>query len=114
MHADDEIVEWFCSDVMATSDVWLAVAETGVVGVMVLVPGWLEQLYVHPDHTGRGIGAALLTKALEVTDGPVDLWTFESNVGARRFYERHGLVEVDRTDGDNEEGAPDIRYRWPG
>ncbi len=29
-----------------------------------------------------------------------------------RFYEAHGFVEVDRTEGDNEEGQPDILYCW--
>jgi hypothetical protein len=33
-------------------------------------------------------------------------------VRARRFYERHGFVAEATTDGDNEEGAPDVRYRW--
>ena len=39
------------------------------------------------------------------------LWTFASNTGAQRFYERHGFVAVRRTDGrDNEERAPDVLY----
>ena len=43
----------------------------------------------------------------------LQLWAFQSNTGARRFYERHGFVEVRRTDGrDNEEGAPDVLYRY--
>ena len=42
------------------------------------------------------------------------LWTFAANTGARRFYERHGFVATRRTDGDNEEGAPDILYVWSG
>jgi len=43
------------------------------------------------------------------------LWTFASNAGAQRFYERHGFVETRRTDGrDNEEGAPDVLYIWGG
>ncbi len=34
---------------------------------------------------------------------------------ARAFYARHGLVELERTDGaGNEERAPDIRMAWPG
>lgn len=37
---------------------------------------------------------------------------FVSNTRARRFYERHGFVEIDGSDGDNEEGEPDIRFRW--
>lgn len=44
----------------------------------------------------------------------VDLWTFEINVGSHHFWERHGFVLVELTDGrDNEEYAPDHRYRWP-
>ena len=32
-----------------------------------------------------------------------------------RFYRRHGLVDLERTDGSaNEERAPDIRMAWPG
>ncbi len=43
----------------------------------------------------------------------LDLWTFQSNIGAQRFYNRHGFLEVMRTDGaGNEERSPDIRYRW--
>jgi hypothetical protein len=40
------------------------------------------------------------------------LWTFQANAGARRFYERHGFGATEFTAGDNEEGAPDIRYEW--
>ena len=42
----------------------------------------------------------------------MQLWAFQSNTGALRFYERHGFVAVEETDGDNEEGAPDLRMRW--
>ena len=42
----------------------------------------------------------------------LDLWAFRSNTGARRFYERHGFVAVAFTEGDNEEGEPDVRYHW--
>ena len=44
----------------------------------------------------------------------LQLRTFESNVGAQRFYERHGFTARDRTDGDNKQGAPDILYVWDG
>ena len=43
------------------------------------------------------------------------LWVFESNERARAFYRRHGLVELEHTDGaDNRERSPDLRMAWPG
>jgi hypothetical protein len=37
------------------------------------------------------------------------LWTFVSNIGARRFYERHSFVAAEtKDDSDNEENEPDI------
>lgn len=79
--------------------------------MMALAGDWIEQLYVHPAWYGRGLGSRLLNVAKRELSC-LDLWTFQSNVGARRFYERNGFVEVAMTDGDNEEGAPDVRYHW--
>jgi hypothetical protein len=43
----------------------------------------------------------------------LQLWTFQSNVRAHKFYERHGFIAVETTDGSgNEEQAPDVRYVW--
>ncbi len=35
-----------------------------------------------------------------------------TNEGARRFYARHGFVVAGGTEGENEEGAPDLLLRW--
>ena len=73
----------------------------------------MEQLYVDPAAQGRGIGAALLDLAKARNPGGLQLWTFQINAGARRFYAREGFVEVERTDGAaNEEREPDIRLTW--
>jgi GNAT superfamily N-acetyltransferase len=86
-----------------------------VVGILVLDGQWLDQLYVEPTLTGHGIGRGLVELAKRERPQGLQLWTFESNAGARRFYERLGFVEQRRTDGrDNEEGAPDMLYLWPG
>ncbi len=63
-------------------------------------------LYLAPQARGRGLGAALLASVRGA--GRQRLRTFEANHGARRFYAREGFVEVRRTDGENEEGLPDI------
>ena len=42
------------------------------------------------------------------------LYTFQCNVGARRFYERAGFAAVEFGNGsNNEESEPDIRYERP-
>ena len=88
--------------------------EDGVlIGFVVLHDGWVEHLYLEPGRTGQGHGSALLDHAKAQHPDGLDLWAFQANTGARRFYERHGFVAVAETDGDNEEGAPDVRYRWP-
>ena len=62
---------------------------------------------------GRGVGKALLDTAKARSDR-LELWCFQANAGARRFYAREGLAEVERTDGaGNDEKLPDVRLVWP-
>jgi GNAT superfamily N-acetyltransferase len=93
---------------------WLAEdTEGNLAGILVLDGRWLDQLYVEPTMTGRGIGSQLVELAKRRRPESLQLWTFASNIGAQRFYERHGFVAAHRTAGrDNEEGAPDILYVW--
>lgn len=96
-------------------EIWVAEADGVPVGYAVLDPGWLDSLYVRPDLTGRGIGTALLDLVKTLRPDGFGLWVFAGNVAAQRFYRRHGLVPVRRTDGsENEEGAPDVEMLWPG
>jgi 8-oxo-dGTP pyrophosphatase MutT (NUDIX family) len=111
VHSDTEVVDWFTNVVLRSQEVWVAEAAGAFVAVMVLDREWIEQLYVHPSWTGRGLGSRLVGVAREGRQG-LQLWTFEANAGAGRFYERQGFVAVGWTDGDNEEGAPDLRYQW--
>jgi GNAT superfamily N-acetyltransferase/chorismate mutase len=94
---------------------WVAEVDGAVVGYAAVSPGWLDDLYVLPGFAGRGIGSALLELVKTMCPAGFALWVFESNVPARRFYERHGLLELEHTDGSgNEERAPDLRMAWPG
>ena len=111
VHPDDAVRTHLAEHVVGEQAVHVAEVDGRVVGFVALTPGWIEHLYVHPDHCGGGIGAALLVQATAV-GGPLQLWTFAANDGARRFHARHGFAEVGGTDGDNEEGAPDVLRRW--
>jgi len=113
VHTDDEVRGWFATIVLPEREVWVLDADgEGIVGLLVLEDGWVDQLYLAPGRTGQGFGSRLLGVAKERNPSGLELWTFQSNVGARRFYERHGFVVVASTDGNNEEGAPDVHYRW--
>ena len=111
VHGDDEVRDWFQRVVFSSQDVWVIEASGCLCGLMVLGDESVEQLYVHPAWYGRRLGSRLLELAKRERS-ILDLWTFQSNVGARRFYERHGFVAVSATDGDNEEGEPDVRSPW--
>ncbi len=120
IHTDDEVRAWFATIVLPAGQTWVAerLAPPGVadpppiLALLVLDDAWIDQLYVEPRWFGRGVGSALVGRAKLERPGGLDLWTFQANRGARRFYERHGFVAITETDGDNEEGAPDIGYRW--
>jgi GNAT superfamily N-acetyltransferase len=91
-------------------EVWVAEADGEIVGYAQCTPTFLDGLYILPERKGQGIGSLLLDVVDATHPDGYELWVFESNIGARRLYERRGLVEVERTDGaGNEEKAPDIR-----
>ena len=114
VHSLEEMRRWMRAVAFVEYDVWLAEATEVLAGFMALrYPDWLEHLYIDAAATGAGLGSRLVDLAKSELGGRVQLWTFASNLGAQRFYERHGFVAVQRTDGDNEEGRPDIRYLYP-
>ena len=73
----------------------------------------IRLLHTHPDFVGRGAGARLIEAAKGSGTSALELWCFQANRGARRFYEAHGFHPIGFTDGSrNEEQTPDVRYRW--
>ncbi|HUA12640.1 MAG TPA: GNAT family N-acetyltransferase [Solirubrobacteraceae bacterium] len=110
-HSETEVRTWFRDHVLPDEEVWVVAAPEGLVAMMALRGEELAQLYVAPRWTGRGLGAELLGRAMR-DRASLTLWAFQANGGARRFYERHGFQAVAMTDGENEEGEPDVRYEW--
>jgi len=116
VHGEAEVTNWVKHVVLPRLECWLAERASGaIVGMLVLEGDWIDQLYVDPDLTRAGIGTQLIGVAKRERPEGLQLWTFVSNQDAQRFYQHHGFDEVERTDGGrNEEGAPDVRYRWLG
>jgi GNAT superfamily N-acetyltransferase len=100
---------WF----LDKSEIWVTEEDGAVVGYMGLRGDELSHLYVAPEAQNRGLGAALLDHAKSLRPDRLELWAFQENEGARRFYERHGFRLVRLTDGrDNMERTPDALYEW--
>ena len=118
VHRDSEVRRWMADDVIGHNDVVVADLDGTVVGLLVLAAGtagqgWIDQLYLDPAWIGRGLGDRFIEVAKQRFAAGLQLWTFAVNGPAQRFYERHGFVAVERTDGSgNEERSPDVRYHW--
>lgn len=110
VHPPEDVARYHREVVLPERDVWVAEQAGTVGGFLALDNDMVSALYVA--EPGNGVGGALLRHAKIVRPEGLTLWTFQDNLGARRFYARHGFREMRRTDGDNEEGLPDILFGW--
>lgn len=112
LHSEAENIHFF-GQLIDHGMVW--VADDGTVrGFLAREGDYIHGLYVARGARGHGIGSVLIGAA-KAACGRLELYTFVANTGARRFYGRHGFVEIDRSDGaDNDEGLPDIFMVWEG
>lgn len=112
-HSDEAVRSWIATVMLATGETWVAREAGRILGFATLKGEELDQLYLLPGHFRRGIGSLLLAKAKERSPARLNLFTFQRNMAARAFYERHGFRLVDLNDGRrNVEGEPDARYEW--
>jgi len=110
LHTAEEDRAYFRDRVFPVCEVWVAERDGVLVGFCAFRDGWLDHLYVHPEHLRRRIGTALLRKAMD-SNATLRLWTFQRNTDAISFYESHGFTLVRETDGaENEEHEPDALY----
>jgi GNAT superfamily N-acetyltransferase len=112
VHDADDVVRHYREHVFAHDAATVAERGGEVVGFLALADGQVDQLYLAEGARGQGVGAALVRAAKAASPGGLTLWTFVANEAARRFYAREGFVEVRRTEGENEEGLPDVLLAW--
>jgi GNAT superfamily N-acetyltransferase len=112
LHTPEEDRWFFRNRVFADCELWGAFDDTGMTGMIAFRQDWIDQLYILPDAQGRGMGSSLLQVAKERFD-LLQLWTFQRNAKARRFYEAREFRLMRETDGArNEEQEPDALYLW--
>lgn len=112
LHTAAEFRAFYRDDVMQKDRLWGAFEGQALCGFIALFPGWIDHLYVEPAMHRQGIGATLVHLAQSM-QAELRLFTFQSNMNERAFYERHGFLIQEMTDGErNEEKMPDITYHW--
>lgn len=111
-HSMQEQVDYLHGVVVPNNRVTLVLDDGNqVVAFLASNDAEINQLYVHIDHQGKGIGTALLHKAMSESAGRLTLYTFAANTTAQRFYEKHGFKVIER--GFEEEWQlEDVKYRW--
>jgi len=114
-HSEPEVREWVARILVPSGGVTVAELHGQVIGVMATARSgpvsWVNQMAVDPGLVNQGIGSLLLAHAVRTLAPPIRLYTFQANTGARRFYERHGFLPLEFTDGQaNEEHCPDVLY----
>ncbi len=97
--ADDQYSDVQYSEAVtsASYDALAAIDEHGSIIAWALidrapVPVRIRSLAVHPDFRRHGVGARLVSEAIERFGAPIDLLVDPSNIGAIAFYEKAGFV----------------------
>ena len=112
LHSADDYREFYRNEVMIKDELWGVFVGDNLRGFIALLPGWIDHLYVDPEHLRTGTGSTLVRLAQD-QQSELRLYTFQSNSNARSFYEKHGFVIEELTDGQrNEEKMPDVTYLW--
>jgi GNAT superfamily N-acetyltransferase len=94
-------------------EAWVSEEDGRIVGFLCLNGDEVTHINVAPDAQNSGVGTKLMEHAKSLRPERLELWVFQKNEGARRFYERHGFRLAKLTDGaGNMEKEPDAFYEW--
>lgn len=78
---------------MPATETWVTEIDGNVVGFIALMGNEIAALFLNPDYHGRGLGKAMVDKAV-AEKGPLTVDVFEENVIGRRFYETYGFQKI--------------------
>jgi len=113
LHTPEEDRRFIANVILRACEVILVEDDSGIVSFLARQGEEVRLLYTRPDRIGRGAGTQLIEAAKRSGVAALELWCFQANLRARRFYEARGFRAIGFTDGaDNEERTPDVRYRW--
>lgn len=79
---------------LGLAQTWVTEIDGHVVGFISIIGDEIGGLFLDPRHHGRGLGRALLDKAI-AEKGPLKVEVFKENTIGRRFYDACGFHAVD-------------------
>src|ERR1700737_3461044 len=113
LHTPAEYRSFIADVILRDCEVIVAEDDSGIVSFLARQGEEVRLLYTRPDPIGGGAGTQLIEAAKQGGVDALELWCFQANTRARRFYEARGFRAVRFTDGAaNEEKMPDVLYRW--
>jgi putative acetyltransferase len=113
LHSVEEERRFIETVILKECDVMVAEDDSGLVSFLARQDEEIRLLHTRPDRIGLGAGTQLVELAKVSGVAGLELWCFQANLRARRFYEARGFRAIRLTDGENnEERMPDTRYRW--
>jgi GNAT superfamily N-acetyltransferase len=113
LHTAAQYRSFISNVIFRDCEVIVAADVRGIVSFLARQGEDVRLLYTRPDRIGRGAGTQLIEAAKQKGVDALELWCFQANARARRFYEAMGFHSIRFTDGaDNEEKTSDVRYRW--
>jgi len=114
LHTPEEDAIFFTEHVLNKDIVYVAITDDTkeICGFIAFNDYFVDHLYLLPDAQGVGLGSRLLNVAKNHSPY-LKIWAFQKNAIARKFYAKQGFVEIEETDGiDNEEKEPDVLFEW--
>ena len=94
-----------------SSELTVALCEGEIIGFMAQCAETVEALYLHVRHQRQGVGSRFIVLAKAASPQRLHLHTFQRNLKARRFYDRHEFTEIGYGY-NNMEGLADVELEW--
>jgi ribosomal protein S18 acetylase RimI-like enzyme len=111
-HTFYEDQDYFRNQILKKNRVWVMELASRPVAFIAMENEFIDQLYVHPTYQRRGIGETLLDFARKQSPEHLWLYTLQTNVNARTFYEKNGFVAEKFGFSPPPENEPDVEYHW--
>jgi ribosomal protein S18 acetylase RimI-like enzyme len=111
IHSFEDHVFFLNNILKKDNKIYIGIHNNKIVGMIAFNENEINQLYIHIDYQGKGLGRKFLELAKANSNGRLTLFTFEVNHKAQRFYENNGFKIIGRGY-ENEEDLDDIKYEW--